>query len=195
MRFSSDVARIDRFLTQTRPNEAQLGSYSVASSVRTNKIGVSSPFAASVTRTGTRHPLGTLALADDFDSPTVNRRGRLRKRSTTPEQVTYESSPSPSPRKLRNAFGVLMQAPPKPVRRLEKSEFVEGEAEESDEERKFGFGFGRPSNEGEESDGEDQDQTLAELVDDRKMDNATLNERKVLEKVKYVVSTFVFARV
>ena len=73
----------------------------------------------------------------------------------------------------------------KPVKRLEKSEFVEGEAEESDEERKFGFGFGGPSKGDEdESDGEDQDQTLAELVDDQQMDQATLNEAKVIEKVK-----------
>ncbi len=175
---------IGRFLTQTRPNEASSGSYSVASSVRTNKIGVSSPFTASVTRTGTRRPLDTLVLADDYDSPTVHRRGRLRKRSATPERKADESSPSPSPTKSRNAFRVLMKPSTKPVKRLEKYEFVEGEAEESDEERKFGFGFGRPSKDDEESDGEDQDQTLAELVDDRQMDDATLNEARVLEKVK-----------
>ena len=72
------------------------------------------------------------------------------------------------------------------MKRLEKSEFVEGEAEESDEDRKFGFGFGGPSKDDDDSDGEDQDQTLTELVDDQQMDADTLNEEKVLEKVKYV---------
>lgn len=157
----------------------------MTSSVRTNKFATSSPF-ASVTRTGPRKPLDTLVLEDDFESPTVPRARRLFKRNVTPEPMAYESSPSPSPKKPLDVFGVLMKPRVKPMKRLEKSEFVEGEAEESDEERKFGFGFGGPSKGDDESDGEDQDQTLAELVDDRQMDTETLNEGKVLEKVKYV---------
>ena len=146
---------------------------------------MSSPFSPTFTHTGPRRPLDTLVLEDDTESPTVHRTGRLRKRSATPEQREYESSPTPSPTKPKDAFNVLMKPRVKPVKRLEKSEFVEGEAEESDEERKFGFGFGGPSKGDEdESDGEDQDQTLAELVDDQQMDQATLNEAKVIEKVK-----------
>lgn len=175
-----------RFLTQTRPSPSVADCYSAPSSVRTNKFGASSPF-TSVTRTGPRRPLDTLILEDEeFESPTVPRTRRLVKRNVTPEPMAYESSPSPSPKKPRNPFGVLMQPRVKPMKRLERSEFVEGEAEESDEDRKFGFGFGGPSKDDDDSDGEDQDQTLTELVDDQQMDADTLNEEKVLEKVKYV---------
>ena len=70
--------------------------------------------------------------------------------------------------------------------KLERSEFVEAEAEESDEDAAFGFGGlrRREGEEEEEMEGEDQDRVLEELVDDAAMDDATLNEERVLEKVQ-----------
>lgn len=97
----------------------------------------------------------------------------------------YRSSPSPSP---RNAFDIMKQSrdkqPKIPRLRMEKSAFVEGEAEESDEDAIFGFGPKVKHDSDGEEDGEDQDATLQELVDDKDMDADTLNEDRVLEKVK-----------
>lgn len=79
----------------------------------------------------------------------------------------------------------MMQKKPKiPKPKMVKSAFVEGEAEESDEDAIFGFGPKVKHDSDEEEDGEDQDATLQELVDDKDMDADTLNEDKVLEKVK-----------
>jgi mediator of replication checkpoint protein 1 len=74
-------------------------------------------------------------------------------------------------------------------KKLEKSEFVEAEAEESDDDDQFGFGGHKKLDDGEE-DGEDQDKTLEGLVDDAAMDDETLAEELVLEKVKCVVRIF-----
>lgn len=132
-----------------------------------------------------RTPLGTLALAMDQDEESDSERPRrLHKRTSSPEPG--RSSMSPSPVKRRNAFDDLLgrrpgriQAPKFP----KKSAFIEGEAEESDEDAGFGFGVIKKDDE-EELDGEDQDKILEELVDDAEMDEDTLNELKVLEKVQ-----------
>lgn len=71
---------------------------------------------------------------------------------------------------MRNAFDVLGK-PPKAKKKLERSEFVVGEAEESDEDTGFGFGLSKKEEEEDEEDGEDQDQVMAELVDDKAMDS------------------------
>ncbi|KAI0750885.1 MRC1-like domain-containing protein [Daedaleopsis nitida] len=84
--------------------------------------------------------------------------------------------------KMRNAFDVLGK-PPKAKKKLERSEFVAGEAEESDEDTGFGFGLSKKEDEeDEDDDGEDQDQVMAELVDDKAMDEETLAEAAVVEK-------------
>ncbi|KAF9076526.1 hypothetical protein BDP27DRAFT_802312 [Rhodocollybia butyracea] len=70
---------------------------------------------------------------------------------------------------------------PKPRRRLEKSAFVEAEAQESDEDEMFGF---RKPDEGDEEDGEDQDRTLETLVDDKELDQVEIAEERVMEKYK-----------
>ena len=79
-----------------------------------------------------------------------------------------------------SAFDLLKKGMQKvqEYKKLEKSEFVEEEAEESDEEHMFGFGGAR---EDEEEDGEDQDRELEDLVDDRAVD---VREKLVLEKVR-----------
>lgn len=129
----------------------------------------------------------------DFDSPaTLN---RLRKRATTPKSplvsTNYKSSPSASPtptkRPVKNAFEVLTKAAKvksdRPKQKLQKSEFVENEAQESDDDEMLGFGTGRKDDEDEE-DGEDLDKTLETLVDDRDMDEETVAAQLVMEKFK-----------
>jgi mediator of replication checkpoint protein 1 len=74
----------------------------------------------------------------------------------------------------------------KEKRKLEKSEFIEGEAEESDDDEMHGFGgFGKRKDDGnEEADGEDLDATLEELVDDKEMNEEEMAEEAVREKHK-----------
>ncbi|KAF7794524.1 hypothetical protein EIP86_005658 [Pleurotus ostreatoroseus] len=133
---------------------------------------------------------------DEMPQSEMPVRGRIMKRAITPEDGSgRDSSPSPSPQggkgkgRARNAFDVLgakpLKALPlhKPKKKLDKSEFIEGEAVESDEEHVFGFGPSKKDDD-EEADGEDQDGVLQELMDDRTMDADTLNEDAVMEKVK-----------
>ena len=144
-----------------------------------------------------RQPLSTLAFAaDNEDDSDDGRPRRLRKRAVTPDSDDdrkggYRSSMSPGPVKTRNAFDALGRKPPEKLKapkftkkRLEKSAFIEGEAEESDEDAGFGFGLIKKKDDEEELDGEEQDKILEELVDDADMDESTLNEEKVLEKVQ-----------
>ncbi|KAI0729210.1 hypothetical protein BC629DRAFT_1447187 [Irpex lacteus] len=167
------------FLTQTKP----------PSSPASPAFAVAGPSV-------TRQPLSTIALSrmsegEEEEEENLRPR-RLRRRSSTPEKLQgYRSSPSPSPAKPRNAFDLLghkpgrIKAPQFDKKRLmERNEFIEGEAEESDEDAGFGFGLPKKKDEEEELDGEDQDQVLEELVDDAHMDDDTLNEERVLEKVQ-----------
>ena len=83
----------------------------------------------------------------------------------------------PPPVPLRNAFSVLKanaSKPKIPKKRLEKSEYVEDQAAESDDEADFG---GRGS--GDEADGEDLDQDLKEIVDDAHMTDEQLAKAEV----------------
>ena len=66
--------------------------------------------------------------------------------------------------------------------KLSKSEFISGEAEESDEDADFGFGPKGTKDDDEEEDDDGQDKFLEELVDDKEMDLETLAEDKVREK-------------
>lgn len=99
--------------------------------------------------------------------------------------VGYRSV-SPSPQKpIRNAFDVLTGASKaqdvRAKQRLEKSKYIEFEAQESDDEDSFGF-MGRRKDNEEEEDGEDQDKTLDTLVDDQEMDPNAVNADLVQEK-------------
>jgi mediator of replication checkpoint protein 1 len=93
-----------------------------------------------------------------------------------------------------NAFDVLnrnarLQAKgPKQAAKLVQSEYVEAEAEESDDDELYGFGnFVKKKDDGEgEEDGEDLDKNLDGLVDDTVMDGDVLAEDKVMEKVMSV---------
>lgn len=123
-----------------------------------------------------RKPLAPLLTQgpddDDDDLP----RRRLKKRDRTPPPQASSSRP-------KNAFEVLGRRPPSPkAKRPAKSAYIEGEAEESDEDAAFGFGGKRQDDDEEDSDDDAQDQPLPGLVDDKEMDDQTLAQQAVLEK-------------
>lgn len=152
---------------------------------------------AFVSRTLERRPLGPIDLEEIPETPEVPRR-RLKKRDASPAESERSDrlSASPTPSKIKKAakashsWSIFEQPKPaKPARKLGKSEFIEGEAEESDDDAMMGFGGPTRDKGDEEDDGEDQDQTLTELVDDAQMDDETLGADKVLEKVRYVLDS------
>ena len=65
--------------------------------------------------------------------------------------------------------------------KLQLSELVENEAQESDEDEMLGFGL-RNKKDDDEEDGEDLDKTLEALVDDRAMGEDEVGADLVLEK-------------
>ncbi|TFY59126.1 hypothetical protein EVJ58_g5980 [Rhodofomes roseus] len=186
------------FLTQTRPmwTPARSQLFSPSQLAKRTPILVPDVFSP---RPATRHPLATIdALMtnndDDDDDFDAQPRTRLKRRKISPEKSVPSGSrggsvsPSPSPHKLRDAFAIMRQASVHPKKALalmgqkgKKSEFIEGEAEESDDDDRRGFGLRKRDDE-EEEDDETQDQTLQELVDDQEMDETVLAEDAVLEK-------------
>ena len=94
-------------------------------------------------------------------------------------------SPSSSRPPKRNAFETLEVGAQKPKEKkpLKKSEFVEAEAQESDEDD--GFGFKKRTTDDNEDDSDVNDDKAVEgLVDDAVMDETTLAEKLVQEKYK-----------
>ncbi|KAI0650663.1 MRC1-like domain-containing protein [Trametes meyenii] len=164
------------FLTQTRPESWSPLRLMTPSQARRGLL-LSSP--ANVFST-VRKPLEALPTQDFDDDglpqPPIRSRLRKRNRSLTPEL------PVPSTSKPKNAFELLGRRAASPkAKKAVRSEFIEGEAEESDEEAAFGYGA-KPKQDDEEEDGEDQDQDLEGLVDDAQMDATTLAEERVAEK-------------
>lgn len=91
----------------------------------------------------------------------------------------------------RTAFSELMLGAKLAVHRdaekakaKKRSEFVEDQAVESDEDDMLGFGGVRKKNgdEDDEDDEHDADGVIKDLVDDAQMDEAALAKSKVLEK-------------
>ncbi|KAI0720188.1 hypothetical protein C8T65DRAFT_633751 [Cerioporus squamosus] len=167
------------FLTQTRPSLVSPVSARTPLHLHSG-VRFSSPRSV---LSSVRKPLAPLLSQgpdDDDDLPARPR--RLRKRTESPEPPLEDA-----PR--FNAFDILGRSRPprtKKPKKMEKSEFIEGEAEESDEEAGFGFGPKKAQADDDDEDGEDQDRILEELVDDKEMDENTLGEEKVLEKVRQV---------
>ncbi|TBU59144.1 hypothetical protein BD310DRAFT_849988 [Dichomitus squalens] len=169
------------FLTQTRPTVDDSPLRLTTQFTPRLRFSTASSPGSVLMSSGLRQPLAPLLTQDPDESDLPTRR-RLRKRdnSVSPERI-LAAAPK------RNVYDVLgKRSSPKgkgkgkiPVR----SEFIEGEAEESDDERTFGFGgtVKKPDDE-EEDDGEDQDQPLPDLVDDKEMDRDTLAEDAVREK-------------
>ena len=147
-----------------------------------------------------RAPLSTISLSDTLNSPGASPKGRrIYRRRSTPISPTGGLSlvpvndlvPPASPlRRPLDAFKLLgkraANAKAKGKTEFEKTirkEYLNDEAEESDEDRMVGFGFRKEDEEeGEEMLGEDWDAHLAELVDDQKMDEKTEGVDRVLEK-------------
>lgn len=184
-----------RFLTQTRPHNESPELYKtpyLSHTKVTTEIPTSSP-----TNSCRRYPLSTLSLLtpDGLDEPIGVPKRRLVKRRTPSPSHSLPGidldSPTPLPRLMKVSDmvsqGVKSVAQPEKRRnKLEKSEFVQSEAEESDDDDVFNF-FPKKKDE-EEEDNNDLDQTLVTLVDDRHMDEETLNAPGVLEKFKLVAS-------
>ncbi|KAI0677470.1 hypothetical protein C8Q78DRAFT_1002861 [Trametes maxima] len=165
------------FLTQTRPESWSPLRLMTPSQARTG-LRLSSP--ANIL-SAVRKPLEALPSQgfDDDDSPQPPLRPRLRKRdrSLTPER------PLPSTSRPKNAFELLGRRAASPkAKKVIRSEFIEGEAEESDEEAAFGYGAKLKKQDDDDEDGEDQDRDLEGLVDDAQMDAETLAEDRVAEK-------------
>ncbi|KAF5393883.1 hypothetical protein D9757_000282 [Collybiopsis confluens] len=192
------------FLTQTRPDgKAEIyrpnPTQSQLASQFPSTLANPSPSQVVATQRSTaRTPLSELSRAsrktgwdiDDTPEPSTRLRRLTKHRSLSPLD-----SVSPSDQENRVSIPSLLSSPSnmfskkarrvdrpridKPRRKLEKSEFIEGEAQESDEDEAFGFSKLR---EEDGEDGEDQDRTLETLVDDKAMDQTEIAEAKVLEK-------------
>lgn len=177
------------FLTQTKP---EVGSPDIYRMISPSQRAYDTQRLLKDAQPIQRTPLRTLSFSGtiDLESPEQAPLRRL-KRAASPRslEVGYHSSPSVSPRVPHdptNAFDVLTRgaakAQIKQKRPLERSEFVEAEAQESDDDEMLGFGLAK-GNEGEdEEDGEDLDKTLETLVDDQEMDDETVAADKVKEK-------------
>ncbi|PIL37226.1 hypothetical protein GSI_00919 [Ganoderma sinense ZZ0214-1] len=168
------------FLTQTRPttDESPMRFRSPIKTQVTPGWQFSTTVSAKGVFSSLRKPLAPI-LSQDPDEDDVPARKRLHKRAVS---ASPERAPGPAP-KLRSAFDVLGKRTSPKQKRPIRSDFVEGEAEESDDEAAFGFGARKPDDD-EEEDGEDQDRHLEDLVDDKEMDEKTLAEAAVLEKVR-----------
>ncbi|KAG6833852.1 hypothetical protein H0H87_011786 [Tephrocybe sp. NHM501043] len=162
------------FLTQTKPETSTPEVYKHSSPTRPKST--------------IRYPLRTLSFLDDHES--VAPLSRLHKRSTTPISPSqgYKSSPSPSlvAKRPVNAFDLMKHASMTSASKrkqnpLDKSEFIEEEAQESDEDEMFGFGS-RINKNDEEEEGEDLDKVLESLVDDADMDDEVVGADRVKEK-------------
>ncbi|KAJ2994581.1 hypothetical protein NUW54_g7526 [Trametes sanguinea] len=170
------------FLTQTRPEfRSPLAMMTPSQAIPSSRMLTPASVLSSV-----RKPLAPLLAQDPDDdddeefSETPLRRLRRRGDSPTPDRRRSPAVPKP-----KNAFDLLGRrvTPTKP-KKLVRSAFIEGEAEESDDDAAFGFGARPKGDDDEEEDGEDQDRHLEELVDDKEIDEKTLAEEKVLEKVR-----------
>ncbi|KZT71600.1 hypothetical protein DAEQUDRAFT_114019 [Daedalea quercina L-15889] len=183
------------FLTQTRPMRTPARSqlFSPTQTANVSQMSIQDVFSP---RPATRQPLATIDAVmvsnDDDDDLDAQPRMRLKRRKISPEKslpsASRAGSLSPSPRQSRNVFDIMKQASLHPhklpsllEKKAKRSEFIEGEAEESDDDMMMGFGTSK-RNDDEEEDDETQDQALPELVDDQEMDEDTLAEGAVMEK-------------
>ncbi|KZT12783.1 uncharacterized protein LAESUDRAFT_719092 [Laetiporus sulphureus 93-53] len=182
------------FLTQTVSN----GKIPTSSPLLSpSLLAASSPFARDAMLPQPpppiRQPLVAIDADVEMDGVDELPRRRLFRREISPfqrEDSQDLNSSSSKPSKTRNAFDLMKLASRGAQRKTEKvkktlvkSDFIEGEAEESDDDALMGFG-GRKEDEDEDDEDENQNQTLAELVDDRAMDEKMLAEEAVLEKVR-----------
>jgi mediator of replication checkpoint protein 1 len=184
--------RENGFLTQTSgPNAEQ---YRVKSFHRSPPLASQTLMGDLIPSSSERAPLQTLSFKAREESPDVQPLlRRLRRRSSSPLErktaVQGDSSLLPplllSQLPKRNAFDVLAGHPKSnaPKRKLEKSEFVAAEAEESDEDELIGFGPIQKDDD-EEAEDDDDEKIVEGLVDDAVMDVETEGADLVQEKFR-----------
>ncbi|TFK56175.1 hypothetical protein OE88DRAFT_716197 [Heliocybe sulcata] len=169
------------FYTQTRPDESPLPLIlpSPTQSPLNTWFRMKGDYSLTQSSLADRPALGTLAFEEELDPSQPEPLRRLRKRDSIDERR------SPSPEEPQNAFEVMRddnirKTKKSNKRKLEKSDFVDGQAEESDEDKMFGFGK-RKADDDEEGEDDEDDQPLEGLVDDGEVD---VKEDLVMEKVK-----------
>ena len=138
---------------------------------------------AATPTTTQRLPLSTLTLQSDGGSPSQRNlrrlvKGKERARDQEDSLVTSPINNRPS------AFTRLLEGAKRQHKKLRKSDFIEGEAQESDEDELFGFGGPKKKDDDDESEDDDGNAVVENLFDDTTMDAEQLAEDKVLEKVK-----------
>ncbi|KAI0069203.1 hypothetical protein BV25DRAFT_115477 [Artomyces pyxidatus] len=183
------------FLTQTRPDVASPELYRPSPSQPAHVFSIFRQTQASQSVLGSvqRKPLGTLAVDDVDETPSHKPLRRLRRAGDSPigglhAVGGYRSSPSPSPSPMRklNAFDALQagaqRAEKAKKRQLGRSEFVEAEAEESDEDDMLGFGGVRKKGADDDDDEDGDDKEVEGLMDDAEMSEDAIAREKVMEK-------------
>lgn len=129
------------------------------------------------------------AVADELEDleSTQTQPFRRIRRQRTPSPSSRQSTPSASP--PRNAFTTLQHGAlkarskeQKAKKKLDKSDYVEGEAVESDEDAGFGFGPKDKADADDHESGDDEDKVVEGLVDDAHMDAETEAADLVQEK-------------
>ncbi|KAK0453298.1 MRC1-like domain-containing protein [Armillaria borealis] len=123
-----------------------------------------------------RQALETLEYTPDLTPslPSPSRKRRIVKRAVSPSPL-YSASRSSSSKPQESKTS-------KPKVPLRKSEFVEAEAQESDDDEMRGFGLFKGPAADDDEEGQDLDQELPTLVDNTALDEATIAEEKVREK-------------
>lgn len=193
------------FLTQTKPiapsatlmsdDESQLFPQPLERSESSVSLA---GFGESLTETSSRTPEAHSEEGDVVHeetkmlSPTQGEISltRLKRRTTPPPQdPSVLANESPDPSVLPNAFQYVMAAAArqsKPKTTRVKSNFVEEQAEESDED----FGWGPTGGQKEDEDGEEGDDEgyLEDLVDDQEVaeEERRRQDELALEKARYV---------
>ncbi|KAG1792446.1 MRC1-like domain-containing protein [Suillus plorans] len=184
--------RENGFLTQTSgPNAEQ---YRVKSLQMSPLLASQTLMGELIPSSSERAPLQTLSFKARQESPDVQPLYRLRRRSSSPleRKTAMQDDGSLLPPLLisqlpkRNAFDVLGGHPNSnaPKRKLEKSEFVAAEAEESDEDELIGFGPIHKDEEEAEDDDDDDEKFVEGLVDDAVMNAETEAADLVQEKFR-----------
>ncbi|KAK0191280.1 hypothetical protein F5146DRAFT_1197104 [Armillaria mellea] len=161
----------DGYLTQTRPDTSP-EVYRPLSRLTQMQTQTQTPAMPQTQR----QVLETLEYTPDLTPslPSPSRKRRIVKRAVSPSPLYGTSRPSSSkPQESRTS---------KPKVPLRKSEFVEAEAQESDDDEMRGFGLFKGPAADDDEDGQDLDQELPSLVDRTALDEATIAEEKVREK-------------
>ncbi|KAG7448941.1 uncharacterized protein BT62DRAFT_928949 [Guyanagaster necrorhizus] len=162
----------DGYLTQTRPDTSP-EVYRPFS--RQTQTQTETP-AILPTQRSRWQTLGTLAYSPNITPslPSSSHKRRIMKRSVSP-------SPSYGANRL-NSSKPQESKTSKPKAPLRKSEFVEAEAQESDDDEMHGFGLFKGTAAEDDEEGQDLDQELTALVDNTALDEETIAEEKVREK-------------